>query len=272
MTRPALRGPGPGCSRNTGPRPGGEVAGRVGVTVFPEATALAGKDSLAQRHVLAEPPARRAGLRRGEEPGSHRQGGPVPVGLVSELACQFAPGGVGDRLRQVVVLRHVLHRQVLDADGAVGLGDRARDPVGEVVASVGHPPMEAGQASPCLGPIQSGARAALDATTNGAYPLGLLGESGWAGREIRTPNGSEQWGQRPDTGRRPRGVNRAPQPALPAAFRRLAPPKRRMQVRVATEAVPDCGVRVAPWATPNRHAPDERSTRFPSTQQMKKLP
>ena len=161
MTRPTLRGPGPGCSRNTGPRPGGEVAGRVGVTVFPEATALAGKDSLAQRHVLAEPPARRAGLRRGEEPGSHRQGGPVPVGLVSELACQFAPGGVGDRLRQVVVLRHVLHRQVLDADGAVGLGDRARDPVGEVVASVGHPPMEAGQASPCLGPVQSGARAAL---------------------------------------------------------------------------------------------------------------
>ena len=102
---------------------------------------------------MAEPPARRAGLGRGEEPGGHHQGRPVPGGLVAQLAGQFPPGGVVDGPRQVPVLHQILHRQVLDADSAVGLGDGARDPMGEVVAPVGHPPVEAPQTSACLGRV-----------------------------------------------------------------------------------------------------------------------
>jgi hypothetical protein len=48
---------------------------------------------------------------------------------------------------------YVIHRQVLDADGAVGLGDPAREPMGEIVAPVGHSPVEASEASASLGSV-----------------------------------------------------------------------------------------------------------------------
>ena len=46
-------------------------------------------------------------------------GFPIPFGLVLQLSAELAPPGVGDGLRQTVVLYHVLRSQVLNADDVV---------------------------------------------------------------------------------------------------------------------------------------------------------
>jgi hypothetical protein len=78
--------------------PGGEIGGRVGVAVNDQVTVLAGKDPSRQGHVLVDPPARRAGLGRGE-----KARGPSPSGtglgaipLFNEDAEDPVPTGVAE--------------------------------------------------------------------------------------------------------------------------------------------------------------------------------
>src|SRR5207237_3626028 len=78
------------------------------------------------------------------------QGGPVPGGLVSQLAAGLAEDGVGQAApagtgaRQALLRQHPGRVQALDHDLAVGLGEPRGQVVDVVAADVGDPALQPG--------------------------------------------------------------------------------------------------------------------------------
>jgi hypothetical protein len=62
----------------------------------------------------------------------------VPLALVLQLTNQLTPTSVGDVLSQLVVLHHILHRQVLDSKRLVFTYQSSRQLVKEICSSVGN--------------------------------------------------------------------------------------------------------------------------------------
>jgi hypothetical protein len=91
-----------------------------------------------------------AGLRRREPPVRDHQAGPVPAGLVGQLAAgpaergigQGAPAGAG--ARQALLPQHRGRVQALDYDLAVGLGESGGQDVEVVAADAGDPAVQPG--------------------------------------------------------------------------------------------------------------------------------
>lgn len=78
---------------------------------------------------------------------------PVPCGFVLQLPPEFRPTGVGNTFSQAMILLHVLHTQVLQADHLVLANQPGGQLVQEVHPGVSHLLVEPGHLQPGLLPV-----------------------------------------------------------------------------------------------------------------------
>jgi hypothetical protein len=97
--------------------------------------------------------ARATGLRRWVPPVNLDEGASVPGGFVLHLADELTPSHVSYRLRQRVVLDHVLDRQALHANHLVLVNDACAELVLVISSSIGNASMQTGNLASGLVPI-----------------------------------------------------------------------------------------------------------------------
>jgi len=146
----------------------GEVDRGVAVPVDGQAAGVAVVGAFVQRQLGFHRATGGAGLRTGVPPAGYQEPGAVPGGLVAELAAQLAEPGVGQGPVQAapalagarLAAGHVRHREVLNHDHLVALGQAGGRLVQRVAAQVRGPGMDPpdprGGARPPLQPAPPG--------------------------------------------------------------------------------------------------------------------
>ena len=94
-----------------------------------------------------------ANLRGGEELVDEDEFFPIPRGLVRKLPLHFTPRGIHDGFRQLVVLDHILHGEVLHTDNVVVSNEPRRHLMDGVIPLVGDFLMDACDPEFCLFPV-----------------------------------------------------------------------------------------------------------------------
>jgi hypothetical protein len=99
------------------------------------------------------PATSRAGLGGGEPAVADHQLAPEPGRLVSKLARELGPGGIGDGPGKALVAKQIAYRKILDGQPAVGLGKLTRDLMQKASADVGNAMVLSGQQASGFHPV-----------------------------------------------------------------------------------------------------------------------